>query len=99
MSETGVLGVDPLFLALTRPALIGGVTFSYFAMNSMICIIIFILTSQFKIFLLGFLIHGIGMVLCKHEPLAVDILVNKMKKCPRVLNYNFHNNSNSYNMF
>lgn len=99
MSGAGVLGLDPLFLGLTRPALVGGVTFSYFAVNFFACTFLFVITSNFKAFLLGVAIHIVGMVICKKEPLAMDILMLKVQKCPSVINKNFHGGLNSYNMF
>ncbi len=95
----GTVGLDPLFLGLTRPALIGGVTFSYFAMNFFLCTILFVMTSDFRAFLLGGLIHGVGMYICKKEPLTIDILLIKTQKCPGVINKDFHGGLNSYNMF
>jgi type IV secretion system protein VirB3 len=95
----GVLQVDPLFLGLTRPALIGGVTFSYFAFNSLVSIVGFIVTSEFKIFILAIVVHVLGMLLSKKEPLAVDMLITKLQKCPKVPNSSFHGGLNSYNMF
>ena len=97
--DVGSLKTDPLFLGLTRPALIGGVTYSFFAMNLMICTLGFVMTSRFTIFAAGFVIHFFGMMLCKQEPLAVDMLINKMQRCPPVPNNAFHGGVNSYNMF
>lgn len=97
--DVGSLKIDSLFLGLTRPALIGGVTFSFFALNSLTFIIIFIVTSKFNIFIGAFAIHIFGMLLCKKEPLAVDILLTNIQKCPKVLNNSFHGGLNSYNMF
>ena len=100
MSKSGgKLELDPLFLGLTRPALVAGVTFTYFSLNFLICTLIFVGTSSFKACLLGVAIHGLGMYICKKEPLAVDILLSKSRKCPSILNKNFHGGLNSYNMF
>ncbi len=95
----GVLGLDPLFLGLTRPALIAGVTYNFFALNFFICTIAFTITSDFKSFVAGVLIHLIGVYICKKEPLAVEILMMKTQKCKNVLNRSFHGDLNSYNMF
>jgi type IV secretion system protein VirB3 len=99
MGSSSDLDLDPLFLGLTRPALIGGVTFVYFAFNFFLCTILFVLTSDFKSFIFGVFLHFIGMYICKKEPLAIDILLAKFKKCPNTLNKNFHGGLNSYNMF
>lgn len=97
--SNGVLGLDPLFLGLTRPALIAGVTYNFFALNFFVCTIGFVITSNFKVFLLAVLIHLFGMYISKKEPLAVEILMTRLQKCPNVRNKNFHGNLNSYNMF
>jgi len=101
MSENnlGSLKTDALFLGLTRPALIAGVTFTYFAVESLVAILIFIMTSNFKIFLVAILIHAFGMMLCKREPLAIDMLLTKYQKTPSTFNKNYHGGLQSYNMF
>ncbi len=102
MSDTnglGTLKTDALFLGLTRPVLIGGVTFAYFASEILISILIFIMTSNFKVFLVSIITHIFGMVLCKREPLAVDMLLTKIQKTPTTLNKNYHDGLQSYNMF
>ena len=100
MSEDlGSVQTDPLFLGLTRPALICGVTFVYFAIEGMIAIIGFVLTSDFRMFLLAVVMHFIGMALCKKEPLAIDLLLVRLQRTPSVMNKKFHGGLNSYNMF
>ena len=95
----GYLKTDALFLGLTRPALIAGVTFAYFAFEGLIAILIFIMTSNFKIFLVAIGTHIFGVMLCKKEPLAIDMLLAKFQKTPNVMNKSFHGGLQSYNMF
>ena len=95
----GSLKTDALFLGLTRPALIAGVTFAYFAAEGLVAILIFIMTSNFKIFLVAIGTHAFGMMLCKKEPLAIDMLLVRMQKTPSTMNKSFHGGLNSYNMF
>lgn len=95
----GSLDLDPLFLGLTRPAMIAGVTYTFFALNFMICTLGFVITSKFSFFMIGFVIHLIGVFICKKEPLAVEILFTKIQKCPLVRNNKFHGGLNSYNIF
>lgn len=98
-NDLGTLQIDPLFLGLTRPALIAGVTFGYFAAEGLVAVLIFILTSNFKIFLVAVATHIFGVMLCKKEPLAIDMLLCKLQKTPGVMNKSFHGGLNSYNMF
>ena len=98
-SGLGTLKTDALFLGLTRPAMIAGVTYVYFAFEFLVTILMFVATSNFKVFLITFVVHGFGMVLCKKEPLAIDILLNKTQKTPPVFNKTYHGGLQSYNMF
>lgn len=98
-ADLGSLKTDPLFLGLTRPSMIGGVTFVYFAFEMMLGMIIFIVFSSFKLLLIVVVMHIIGMQLCKKEPLAIDILLTHFRKTPPVPNKSFHGGLNSYNMF
>ena len=95
----GSLKTDALFLGLTRPALIAGVTFAYFAVEGLVAILIFIMTSNFKIFLVAVGTHIFGVMLCKKEPLAIDLLLAKYQKTPSTLNKSYHGGLQSYNMF
>ena len=79
--DLGKVGVDPLFLGLTRPALIFGVSFLYFGLNVMGAVMYFVITTDFKIFPISLMVHLFGMGLSKKEPLAVDILMTKLQKC------------------
>jgi len=99
MSSGGKLSLDPLFLGLTRPALVGGVTFMFFGMNFFVSVFAFLIFGTFKVFLLSIIVHIFGIFLSKNEPLAVDILVTRFQKCPNIVNRAFHNGANSYNMF
>ena len=97
--DLGSLKTDPLFLGLTRPSLVLGVTFPYFAFEGLFAIIIFIMTSNFKIFIVAAVMHVFGVMLCKKEPLAIDMLLVRLQKTPSVPNKGFHGGLNSYNMF
>jgi len=95
----GNVKLDPLFLGLTRPAMILGVSFSYFIVNSLFGVMYFIMTSSFKIVPVTVLIHIFGMLLAKKEPLAVDMFLVKMQKFNRCPNRLYHGNRNSYDPF
>lgn len=96
---SGNLRLDPLFLGLTRPAMIMGVSFMYFVFNSMIGIVVFILSSNFKIVPVCVFIHIIGMMITKKEPLAVEMFLLKIQKFNRCPNRIKHGGRNSYDMF
>lgn len=98
-SDLGKVGTDPLFLGLTRPALMFGVSFMYFGLNVMGAVMYFVAMSDFKIFPVALLVHVFGMGLNKKEPLAVEILMTKMQKCNKCRNRIFYGGLNSYGIF
>lgn len=98
MAENGVLQTDHLFLGIARPAMFLGVSFSYAVMNALITLVGFINTSDFRIFLLAFVLHGIGYLLCYQEPLFLELYLTKAQKCNKCSNRMFHG-ANSYDVY
>jgi type IV secretion system protein VirB3 len=98
MAETGVLQTDHLFLGLTRPTMFLGVSFPYVLLNSLITLLSFINTSDFRMFILAFVLHGIGYVLCFKEPLFLELYLKKAEKCNKCNNRLFHG-ANSYDVY
>ncbi len=100
MAGAGRLQADPLFQGLSRPAMIFGVSFMYFVLNGGLCLLVFIQTSNFVMLLFAFpVIHCIGMLICKKEPRAVELLVLRCSKGMKCMNRRFHGNTNSYDIF
>ncbi len=97
MSSSGQLRSDPLFVGLTRPTLILGVSTSFAMINMMICVVLFIQTSSFKILPIAFLIHMVGYILCFKEPLFMELYMNKANKCNKCPNKS-HYRANSYGL-
>ena len=99
MSE-GRIGKDPLFLGLTRPSMIFGVTYKYAALNGLASLIIFIITTNF-FYLLVLLpaLHLIAYLICLKEPIAIELLVGKMSKCNKCKNKMYYNGANSYDVY
>jgi type IV secretion system protein VirB3 len=95
----GNLKTDPLFLGLTRPAMIMGVSFMYFILNTMIGVMAFIVSSNFKIVPVCAVIHLVGMAISKKEPLAMEMFMIKIQKFNRCPNRIKHGGRNSYDMF
>ncbi len=95
----GRLTSDPLFQGLTRPPMALGVTYTYFALNAMISMIIFINTKSFLTFPMAGVIHGFGYLLCLKEPRAVELWLLRMKWGFRSLNRGYHSHTNSYDVF
>jgi type IV secretion system protein VirB4 len=64
----------PLFLALTRPIMVAGVTYNFMVMNAMITTLTFLATGNLLMFLIGIPIHAIGYVLSLKDPRIFDLL-------------------------
>lgn len=99
MSDSGKVTSDPLFVGLTRPPMLLGVTYPFVVVNALVSYVAFILTKNF-LYLLFFapLIHGIGFYICSKEPLFLDLVRVKANKCSRCTNKQYHG-ANSYDPF
>jgi type IV secretion system protein VirB3 len=89
---------DPLFLGLTRPAMIFGVTYPFAVLNGFACLIYFIISSDFKGFAALPLFHGIAYMICAKEPLAIELLMIKGSKCSKCRNKAYYG-ANSYDVY
>jgi type IV secretion system protein VirB3 len=85
----------PVFRALTRPQMFGGVTFSFFILNMAITTEAFLITRSFLALPVALLVHGAGYVACLREPRIFDIWLTKVSRCARVRNWR-HWGCNSY---
>ena len=94
---SGSLHSDPLFVGLTRPPLIFGVSVQYAMVNMMISIVYFIQTSSFLILPVSAVIHLVGYLLCFKEPRFMEIYINKMNKCNQCPNKGYYG-ANSYSV-
>ena len=98
--SSGRLSSDPLFQGLTRPTMIMGVSYMYFVINSIVCMITFINTQDFKILLLlAPTVHLIGFLICLKEPRAIELFVIKMSQGYKCVNRGFHGFTNSYDPY
>lgn len=92
---TNQLKADPLFVGLTRPPMIFGVSVQYAVLNMLGCVMIFILTSDFRVLVLALVIHLIGYVLCFKEPLFVEIFMMRTSRFNKCSN-KYYYGANSY---
>jgi type IV secretion system protein VirB3 len=83
------LASDPVFAALTRPQMIGGVTYSYAVFNLIVTLEAFLITKSFWILLVSPAIHIVGYVGCLNEPRFFDLWITRVRECPRVRNFSF----------
>ena len=78
---------DPLFVALTRPQMFAGVTYSYFIANAVIATELFLIFRSIWALGAALLVHVVGVVLCLREPRFFDLWITRVSRCPRVRNH------------
>jgi type IV secretion system protein VirB3 len=78
---------DPLFVALTRPQMFAGVTYSYFIANAVIATELFLIFRSIWALGAALVVHLVGVVLCVREPRFFDLWITRVSRCPRVKNH------------
>ena len=82
-----MLNRSPVFRALTRPQMFGGVTNSFFIINAAVTTEAFLITRSFLALPIALLVHGVGYIACLREPRIFDLWITKVSRCPRVRNW------------
>jgi type IV secretion system protein VirB3 len=84
-----VLGIerDTLFVALTRPQMFAGVTYSYFIVNAVIATELFLIFRSFWAIVAALIIHAAGVLLSLGEPRFFDLWFTKVSRTPRIPNH------------
>lgn len=97
---SGQLGTDPLFLGLTRPSMLFGVSYTFAAFNGILSLLAFVITGKF-FYLLVLLpgLHMIGWFICLKEPRAIELFIARMSKCNVCRNRYYHSGTNSYDVY
>ncbi len=80
---------DPVFGALTRPQMFAGVTYSYFVLNAVVTIELFLVTKSFWALIAAVILHVVGYLGCLKEPRFFDLWMTRVSRCPRVRNARF----------
>lgn len=78
---------DTLFVALTRPQMFAGVTYSFFIVNMIVAVELFLIFRSPWVLLAAVAIHLFGMVISLREPRIIDLWLTRVRTCPRVKNY------------
>jgi type IV secretion system protein VirB3 len=78
---------DPMFVALTRPQMFAGVTYSYFVANAVIATELFLIFKSIWALVIALVVHLAGVLLCLREPRFFDLWLTKVGRCPRIRNY------------
>lgn len=78
---------DRLFVALTRPQMFAGVTYSYFIANAIVATELFLIFKSIWAVLAALVIHVVGVLMCLREPRFFDLWLTRVSRCPRVKNH------------
>lgn len=85
---------DTLFVGLTRPQMIAGVTYSFFVINGIATTELFLIFKSLWVVGMAMVIHMLGYLACLREPRIFDIWLVKSSQCQRVPNHRlWHCNS------
>lgn len=84
---TPILERTTVFVALTRPQMFAGVTWSFFVGNGIVAAELFLIFKSFWIIGIALVLHGLGAILCLREPRFFDLWIARVSKTPRVPNY------------
>jgi type IV secretion system protein VirB3 len=82
-----MLNRSTVFVALTRPQMFAGVTYSYFVMNAVLAAELFLIFKSFWAIAVAGLVHLVGVLACLREPRFFDLWIAQVSRCPRVKNY------------
>ena len=78
---------DHLFVALTRPQMLLGVTYSYAIANAILTTELFLLFKSVWVLVAAVIIHGVGWLTCLRDPRIFEMWIVRSRRCPRVRNY------------
>lgn len=82
-----VLDRDMVFVALTRPQMFAGVTYTLFVANLIISTELFLIFRSAWVLLAAVFVHVAGVLLCLKEPRIFDLWFSRLSNCPRVPNH------------
>lgn len=80
---------DILFVALTRPQMLLGVTYGFAIGNAIVTTELFLIFKSMWVLLAALVLHGIGWLACLKDPRVFDLWLTKAQRCPRVANYRY----------
>ena len=69
---------DTLFVALTRPQMFAGVTYSYFIANAVIATELFLIFKSIWALAVALIVHLVGVIMCLREPRAFDLRLTRV---------------------
>jgi type IV secretion system protein VirB3 len=89
MGDPPVLDRDRVFIALTRPQMFAGVTYSFFVINIILSVEGFLLFRSPWVLALAGAVHLAGVLACLRDARMVDLWLMRARRAPRVANHRF----------
>lgn len=74
--------IDPVFLAMTRPPMVMGVTYTFFVINGTLTTMAFLAANNLLAFALGIPVHLLGVVACLRDPRIFEVWRVRLLKTP-----------------
>ena len=87
VTKLDTLDRDVLFVGLTRPQMLLGVTYGFAIANVIMTTELFLLFKSVWVLLAAIVIHLAGWLACLRDPRIFDLWIVKSRRCPRVPNY------------
>lgn len=78
---------DILFVGLTRPQMLLGVTYGYAIANGILTTELFLLFKSIWVLAAALIVHVVGWLACLRDARIFDLWLVKARRCPRVANY------------
>lgn len=85
--DVSQLDRDTVFIALARPQMFAGVTYSFFIINAVVTTELFLILKSAWVLLAAIAIHGAGYLACLRDQNIFDLWLVKASRCPRIPNY------------
>lgn len=76
-----------VFVALTRPQMLAGVTYNFFVANAIFTTELFLIFRSAWVVAGALIAHLAGALLCLHEPRFFTLWITRVSRCPRVPNH------------
>jgi type IV secretion system protein VirB3 len=73
-------------VALSRPQMFAGVTYSLFVINAVLAAELFLIFKSLWVLVPAFTLHGAAALYCLKEPRIVDIWLTRSRFCGQVRN-------------
>jgi type IV secretion system protein VirB3 len=77
---------DRLFVALTKPQMFLGVTYSFLIANVIVTTELFLIFKAFWVIVAALVIHAVGWIAHLYDPRIFDIWIVTSSRCPHVAN-------------